>query len=140
MKIRVFEAGNALPSRAQLAMRKHQWESIELEQMTPGISRRVIHSARLTTAHIYMQKDAVVPRHSHENEQMSHILEGRLLFEFDGRSIEAVPGEVVEIDSHEPHRVVALEDSVAMDVFAPVREDWVRGDDAYLRNPTGRET
>ncbi len=117
-------------------MRQHNWESIELEEMVAGISRRVIHSGRLTTARIYMRKDAVVPRHSHENEQMSHVLEGRLLFEFDDRSIEAAPGEVVEIASHEPHRVVALEDSVAMDVFAPVREDWLRGDDAYLRNPS----
>ena len=32
-----------------------------------------------------------------------------------------------------PHMVEALEDSVATDVFAPVREDWIRGDDAYLR-------
>ncbi len=46
---------------------------------------------------------------------------------------------MIEIVSTEPHRVVALEDSVAMDVFAPVREDWLRGDDAYLRNPTDSE-
>ena len=118
-------------------MRKHQWDEIEHERMTPAVSRRVVHSGRLTTARIYMDKDAVIPRHSHENEQMSHILEGRLLFDFDGRHIEAGPGEVVEIAPHEPHRVVALEDSVAMDVFAPVREDWLRGDDAYLRNPGG---
>ena len=123
-------------SRAPYIMQKHNWESIELEQMTAGISRRVIHTARLTTARLLMKKDAVVPRHSHENEQMSHILEGRLLFEFDDRSVEAGAGDVVEIPSHEAHRVVALEDSMAMDVFSPVREDWVRGDDAYLRNPT----
>ena len=120
-------------------MGKHNWESIELERMTAGISRRVIHSERQTTARIYMQKDAVVPRHSHDNEQMSHLLEGRLRFEFDDESIEAVPGDVIEIVSDRPHRVVALEDSVAMDVFTPVREDWVRGDDAYLRNPTDSE-
>ncbi|MBI1354298.1 MAG: cupin domain-containing protein [Acidobacteria bacterium] len=103
--------------------------------MTPGIGRRVVHSSRMTTARIYMEKDAVVPWHSHDNEQMSHVLEGRLLFEFPDGSLEAGPGDVVEIPPDEPHRVVALENSVAMDVFAPVREDWVRGDDAYLRNP-----
>ena len=46
-------------------------------------------------------------------------------------------GDLVEIPSNEAHRVVALEDSVAMDVFQPVRADWVRGDDAYLREPSG---
>jgi len=120
-------------------MGKHNWESIELERMTAGISRRVIHSALQTTARIYMEKDAVVPRHSHENEQMSHLLEGRLRFEFDDESVEAAPGDVIEIEPDRPHRVVALEDSVAMDVFAPVREDWVNGDDAYLRNPPDSE-
>lgn len=120
-------------------MEKHTWESIDLERLMPGISRRVVHSGRMTTARIYMDKGAVVPRHSHDNEQLSHILDGKLRFEFDGETIEAVAGDVVEIPSDAPHRVVAIEDSVAMDVFAPVRQDWLRGDDAYLRNPTDSE-
>ena len=115
-------------------MHKHDWEAIERETMTESVSRRVLHSSRMTTARIYMRKGAVIPRHSHDNEQLSHILEGRLRFDFDEGAVEAGPGEVVEIPSNAPHRVVALEDTVAMDVFAPVREDWLRGDDAYLRN------
>lgn len=102
--------------------------------MTPDVTRQVVHSGRMTTARIFLQKGAVIPRHSHDNEQISHVLQGRLLFEFDGEAEEAAAGEFVEISPHEPHRVVALEDSLAMDVFAPVREDWLRGDDAYLRN------
>ena len=42
-------------------------------------------------------------------------------------------GEMLEIPPHVPHSVEALEDSVAVDLFAPVREDWRRGADAYLR-------
>ncbi len=74
-------------------------------------------------------------RHSHENEQISHVLEGSLLFQFDDGEITARVGDLVEIASNEPHRVVALEDSVAMDVFQPVRQDWIRGEDGYLREP-----
>ena len=118
-------------------MQVHRWEDVEQEELSVGIRRRVIHSGRLTTARIYLDSGAVVPRHHHDNEQISHVLEGRLRFEFDGGSLEAGPGDAVEIPSNEPHRVVALEDSLAMDVFAPVREDWLRGDDAYLRNPDG---
>jgi quercetin dioxygenase-like cupin family protein len=118
-------------------MKIHRWDDVEHESMSEGIARRVIHSERMTTARIFVKKGGVVPRHSHDSEQMSHVLEGRLLFEFDDGSREAGPGEVVEIPSNEPHRVVALEDSVAMDVFAPVRGDWLSGDDAYLRNPSG---
>ena len=39
----------------------------------------------------------------------------------------------MEIVPHLPHRVVALEDSTVFDLFAPVREDWLKGNDAYLR-------
>jgi quercetin dioxygenase-like cupin family protein len=39
----------------------------------------------------------------------------------------------MQIPPDAPHRVEALEDSVAIDLFAPPRLDWIRGDDAYLR-------
>jgi quercetin dioxygenase-like cupin family protein len=42
-------------------------------------------------------------------------------------------GESLQIPGGVPHRVEALEDSVALDLFSPPREDWIRGDDAYLR-------
>ncbi len=118
-------------------MKLHSWDEVELERLSDTASRRVIHSQRMTTARILLRKGAVVPRHSHENEQISHVLEGSLLFQFDDREITAGPGDLVEIPSREPHRVEALEDSVAMDVFQPVRDDWVRGDDSYLRKPSG---
>ena len=37
------------------------------------------------------------------------------------------------IPPHMPHKVEALEDTDVTDIFSPVREDWLRGDDAYLR-------
>lgn len=116
-------------------MKVHRWDDVEHEQLNELAARRVVHSERMTTARIYLKKDAVVPRHSHENEQISHILEGKLRFEFDGGDYVVGAGEMMEIASNEPHRVVALEDSLAMDVFQPVRQDWISGDDAYLRNP-----
>lgn len=118
-------------------MKLHSWDGIPEERLSETASRRVIHSERMTTARIALRKGGVVPRHSHENEQVSHVLEGSLLFEFDGREITARAGDLVEIASGEPHRVVALEDSVAVDVFQPIREDWIRGDDSYLRKPPG---
>ena len=123
----------------RVSAKKHRWDDVEREEMSEGIARRVIHSERMTTARIYLAKGSVVPRHHHDNEQLSHVLEGRLLFEFDSGDVEAAAGEVVEIPSEVPHRVTALEDSVAMDVFAPIRGDWISGDDAYLRNPGSTE-
>lgn len=118
-------------------MKLHSWNEVELEKLSEAASRRVVHSGRMTTARIALKKGAVVPRHSHENEQISHVLQGALLFQFDDCEVTAREGDLVEIASHEAHRVEALEDSLAMDVFQPVRQDWIQGDDSYLRNPSG---
>ena len=117
-------------------MKIHNWDDIEHEQMSPLVARRALHSKRMTMARIYCKKGAVVPRHSHENEQVTHLLEGRMRFQFDDREIVVSAGQIVEIESHEPHRVEALEDSIALDLFQPVRLDWLSGDDAYLRTPS----
>jgi quercetin dioxygenase-like cupin family protein len=115
---------------------KHKrWDDIEHEQLGPGIARRVLHGDGLTVARIYLKRGAIVPLHSHLNEQLSYVLEGRLRFDFPDRQQVVGAGEMMQISAHEPHSVEALEDSVALDVFQPVREDWLRGDDSYLRNP-----
>ncbi len=119
-------------------MKIHRWDSIEHEQLSPHIARRVVHAERMTLARIYVKKGGIVPRHSHEHEQVSYVLEGRLRFEFDDRETVVSAGEMMQIESHEPHRVEALEDSIALDLFQPVRSDWLSGDDAYLRTPSDK--
>jgi quercetin dioxygenase-like cupin family protein len=93
----------------------------------------VIHTDRITIARLYLRAGAVVARHSHENEQVTVLQTGRLKFIFDDREEIVEAGQCLQIPSYAPHRVEALEDSEAMDLFAPIREDWIRGDDAYLR-------
>lgn len=80
-----------------------------------------------------MKKGAVVPVHSHDNEQVTMVLTGRLLFLNDHGQIEVGPGESLELPPNVPHGVEVLEDALVVDVFIPRREDWIRGDDAYLR-------
>ncbi len=118
-------------------MKLHRWNEIERERLGPLTARQVIHSERMTFARIYLKKGAVVARHQHENEQVSYLLEGRLRFDFDTEEVIASAGEVLLIESQRPHLVEALEDSLALDIFQPVREDWLRGDDSYLRNTSG---
>lgn len=127
----------ALRSARTCRMKLHSWDQVPLEELNESATRRVVHSDRMTTARIALKKGAVVPRHSHENEQISHVLEGSVLFQFDDHEVTARAGDLVQIASGEPHRVEALEDSLAMDVFQPVRQDWISGDDSYLRNPSG---
>lgn len=114
-------------------MKLHRWNDIEEEALNASLRRRVIHTARLTIARLNLKQGCIVPSHSHENEQVSTVESGRLKFISPEGEIEVGAGESLEIPSHVPHSVVALEDSVAIDLFAPRREDWISGDDAYLR-------
>ena len=85
-------------------------------------------------ARIILRKGAVVPQHSHENEQITYILEGALRFTMgDGRVITVGAGQLLVIPSNMPHSAVAVEDTVDLDVFTPPRADWIAGTDAYLR-------
>jgi quercetin dioxygenase-like cupin family protein len=87
----------------------------------------------MTVARIWLGKGAVVPTHEHVNQQVTMLETGTLEFEMEGRRLVLRPGDALVIPPHVPHRVEALEESTATDLFTPAREDWMRGDDAYLR-------
>ena len=111
----------------------YDWKQLPEEQMNPLVSRQVIHTETMTIARLRLQANAAVASHSHENEQVTTIERGALKFFMDGGETIVKAGESLIIPPHVPHGVVALEDTIAVDVFAPRREDWIRGDDAYLR-------
>lgn len=114
-------------------MERYNWSAIAEEKMNPLLSRQVIHTGQMSIARIKLRKGAVVPLHQHVNAQVSMVRTGALRFDMGGESVVVRAGEVVAIPPNMPHRVEALEDSMATDLFTPQREDWIRGDDAYLR-------
>jgi quercetin dioxygenase-like cupin family protein len=116
--------------------RHYRWAELPAEPLNEGLSRRLITSERMMIAHVYLKKGADVPQHSHENEQITYILEGALKFwlgQDASRELTVRAGEVLVIPSNLPHRALALEDTLDVDVFNPPREDWLNGTDAYLR-------
>ena len=114
-------------------MTKESWSRIPSEQLNPLVKRQALHTENMTVARLVLLQGAVVPTHHHENEQITTIERGRLKFSFPDHEVVVEAGDMLPIPPHVPHSVEALEDSVAVDLFAPRREDWIRGDDAYLR-------
>ena len=114
-------------------MDHYNWTLIPEEKMSALVTRQVIHTGRMTIAKLRLGKGAVVPMHQHANEQISMLEAGALRFVVGGEEGVAKAGETVRIPPDVPHMVEALEDCVATDIFTPQREDWIRGDDAYLR-------
>ena len=113
----------------------YNWTEIPEEQLNPMISRQMIHTETMTVSRLRLRKGAVVPLHSHINEQISMVERGKLRFVIAGQERIVTGGQIVAIPRSAPHLVEALEDSLATDLFSPIREDWIRGDDAYLRAP-----
>jgi quercetin dioxygenase-like cupin family protein len=116
--------------------RHYRWEDLPREALNPLIGRRLITTERMMLAHVYLEQGSIVPRHEHENEQLTYILEGKLRFWLgDGESevVDVRAGEVLHIPSHLPHKAEALETTLDVDIFCPPRADWLDGSDDYLR-------
>ena len=114
----------------------HRWDDMPKEALKEGIARRLVSTERMMVAHVYLDEGAVVPRHEHENEQLTYILEGTLRFwlgEDESHVVDVRAGEVLQIPSWLPHRAEALEATLDCDLFCPPRQDWLDGSDAYLR-------
>ena len=90
----------------------YRWDDLERESLNPQIGRRMVTGERIMLAHVYFEKGGVVPLHSHDNEQLTYILEGTLRFWLgeDGAEVVNVSaGEVLHIPSNLPHRAEALD-------------------------------
>jgi quercetin dioxygenase-like cupin family protein len=114
-------------------MQLYEWNRVEKEQMSPLLTRQVIHGDTMTIARVHLRKGCSVPEHSHHNEQISMVEQGSIRFVLAGVEKVVRAGEVLRIPPNLPHSAEALEDCIAVDLFSPPREDWIRGDDAYLR-------
>ncbi|HJR62777.1 MAG TPA: cupin domain-containing protein [Gemmatimonadaceae bacterium] len=116
-------------------VRLFRWNEIPKERVTDQLSRRLVTGERMMLAHVYLDKGCIVPKHSHENEQLTYILEGALRFWIgDDGSEELIvrAGEVLHIPSNVPHKAEALEDTLDVDVFSPPRQDWLDHTDSYF--------
>jgi quercetin dioxygenase-like cupin family protein len=109
------------------------WNTVELETLNPLLQRQLVVGQDIMVARVLMKKGAIVPLHSHYNEQVTYILEGALKFWIDGKEIVVNAGEVLTIPRNMPHKAEALMDTVDLDVFNPPRADWLNKADDYLR-------
>ena len=117
------------------SVRMFRWDEVPREKVTDLLDRRLITGDGIMLAHVYLKKGCLVPKHAHENEQFTYIIEGALRFWIgeDGKEELVVrAGEVLHIPSNLPHKAEALEDTLDMDVFSPPRWDWLNGTDTYF--------
>ena len=115
------------------AVRLYRWDEIALEKVTEMISRKLVTGEREMLAQVYLKKGALVPMHSHESEQMTYVLQGALKFLINGEEITVREGEVLHIPSRVDHQAEALDDTFELDLFSPLRQDWLDHTDSYFQ-------
>jgi quercetin dioxygenase-like cupin family protein len=108
-------------------------DDLPQEAMNPLMNRRYFSGEQLTFASIELKKGCLVPEHQHVNEQIAFVLSGAMEFYMGEEKVVVRQGQALLIPANLPHSAQAIEDTINLDIFAPPRQDWVTGDDSYLR-------
>jgi quercetin dioxygenase-like cupin family protein len=124
---------NTATEQASSKLQHIRLQDMPVEHLNPLIARQFVSGERSMLARIILRKGSIVPNHSHDNEQITYVLEGVLKFIIQDKEIIVRSGEILIIPSNLPHSAEALEDTVDLDIFCPPRADWISGTDAYLR-------
>ncbi|HUK91763.1 MAG TPA: cupin domain-containing protein [Blastocatellia bacterium] len=118
-------------------MKHFKWDQIPEERINDKFVRKLAWDGGMMIAWMECKKGCLVPPHSHENEQMTFVISGTWRFQINGETLHVGPNEMLYIPPNTVHAAEALEDLVAYDYFTPPREDWISGEDAYLRTGAG---
>jgi len=87
--------------------------------------KTIVYGQHTLMTEVKLDKGAVVPPHQHPHEQTGYLVSGRMDFLVDGEHHIAKPGDNWNIAGEIEHGATALEDSVVIEVFSPVREDYL---------------
>ena len=102
------------------------YESVKISKPFPGVTRRVLaHSPKLMLIEHSMEKGSIFPEHKHTHEQLTYLISGQLVAEVGDSQFKTVKGDSFVVPGDIFHKVTALENSVVLDIFTPVREDYL---------------
>jgi quercetin dioxygenase-like cupin family protein len=101
-------------------------EDREFKKLAEGVRMKTLVWGKKTSLSMFeLQKGAAIPMHSHPNEQSGYLISGKLVFIIEDDRFEANPGDGWNLESNVEHGAEVLEDSVVVEVFSPVREDYM---------------
>jgi quercetin dioxygenase-like cupin family protein len=94
----------------------------------PGIQRKTLaYGDRTLLTEFRMAAGSILPVHAHPHEQTGYLVSGRIRFSTAGTTFEAGPGDSWSFAGNVEHGAEILEESLAIEVFSPVREDYLPG-------------
>jgi quercetin dioxygenase-like cupin family protein len=91
-----------------------------------GMERKILsHCPQLMCCEVRLKGGVTVPEHDHQHQQATYLISGRLRADVDGEVREIGPGDSLFLDENVPHSILALEDSLILDIFTPRRDDFL---------------
>lgn len=95
-------------------------------ELVPGVEMKTLaYGERTSFTEVTFKKGSIIPIHNHMHEQTGYLIKGKLLFNINGEEKIAEPGDSWNIASNVKHSAEALEDCVVIEVFSPVRQEYL---------------
>ncbi|GLR70259.1 cupin domain-containing protein [Agaribacter marinus] len=125
-----------LPQLGSKGTQKTSLTGLKFDHFGDKVKRQFISGQNGMLAWFTLAKGAEVPWHTHEAEQISHVISGEMILTvgIDEKEYRLKRGDIIVIPPHVPHKGRALVDTVEIDVFSPIRKDWLEGTDQYLQD------
>src|SRR5919112_2027693 len=123
------EGEQARQASAPAALAQHvNWDAVPVERPSEGIERQMVVGQQLMLCRFRFAPNLVTPEHSHPHEQMSIVVSGRVRFFVEGEERVAAPGDVLHFPPGCWHGATMMEEEVILlDIFSPIREDFLKG-------------
>jgi quercetin dioxygenase-like cupin family protein len=115
-----------------LEMCFYDWNKIEASEVNATYSRKVAMGENVTVARVEVHQGSITERHRHANEEVILVLAGNWRFQLPDGAVTIGPNQMLVIPPGVEHSSEALEDTIALDICAPIRRDWLTEEDRFL--------
>ncbi len=102
----------------------YDFDNVELRELMPGFKVHFIHLENMSIAYWEIEKDSVLPQHTHPHEQVTNIIEGELELTIDDEVSVLTRGKIAVIKSNAVHSGKTITRCRIVEIFSPVREDF----------------
>ena len=100
---------------------------ISFRDLGGGVCRRVLaYNPEIMAVEVAFETGAEGSVHTHPHTQISYVLSGKFSYSIDGEAVELNVGDTICVPAGEKHGTVCLEKGVLLDMFAPMREDFLK--------------
>jgi len=98
-----------------------------VQNLGEGVKRKILsYSNNMMAVEFHFEKGAIGALHSHSHEQIGYLVKGSMIYEEAGKKTTLHAGDTYYVPPNVEHGVVTLEEVILLDVFTPMREDFIK--------------